>query len=197
MTLQLIGKTSRLRSVYHPEAEALRKKKKPFIYTFWHRFQLLMVYEHRHQGVPVLVSRSRDGELIAQVLHRFGFRTVRGSSSRGGARALSELFQWAEAGSCLAFTPDGPRGPYRSVQPGVVSVAQKKGLPIVPLAWAGTRVKELSTWDRFLVPLPFGRYTVFFDKPLWLSPEDSSPEEKVRQALDHAAEEAEKLLRRG
>ncbi|MBI4397078.1 MAG: DUF374 domain-containing protein [Elusimicrobia bacterium] len=194
--LQFIGRTSRVHSHYHPKVKEYFKEGKPFIYALWHRFQLFMVYEHRNRGVHVLVSQSRDGELIARALDRFGFYTVRGSSSHGGRAAFIELLNRARDGKSVAFTPDGPRGPYRAVRPGVIAMARKTGLPVVPLAWAGSRVKELSSWDRFLIPLPFGRFHVVLGAPFWIQPGDEKAEEKVRLALDDVALQAEQRLQR-
>src|SRR5262245_53811179 len=191
--VQFIGKTSRFPTHSHPQAPALLDHKKPVTYAFWHRFQLLLVYERRDLGIHVLVSQSRDGEFIARTLHRFGFRTVRGSSSRGGRAALMALLDTVRAGGQTGITPDGPRGPFRSVQPGVVAVARKTGTPILPLAWAGSRVKELSSWDRFLIPKPFGRYEVVLGEPFTLGAEDGA-EEKVQRALDGVHARAEALL---
>ena len=190
--LQIVGKTSRIHLHYHPAARKLIDEKKPFIYAFWHRYQLMMLYTQRDRGINVLVSQSRDGELIAETLHRFGYKTVRGSSSRGGVRALLEMIDHLAAGEHGAFTPDGPRGPYRSLQPGVAAAARKSGLPIVPCGWAATKTKELSSWDRFLIPYPFGRYAVVLGEPLYIR--SDAEEEKVRQALDAAPQEAERVL---
>ncbi len=83
----------------------------------------------------------------------------------------------------MAFTPDGPRGPCRSLQPGVMAAAAKTGAPIVPMAWSGSRVKELGTWDRFLIPLPFGRYEILYDKPIYIHDSSGDSEKLVREAL--------------
>lgn len=190
--IQAIGRTSRLHAHYHPAARRAIAEG-PVIYAFWHRYQILMAYEKRGCGALVLVSRSRDGELIARVVERFGLRTARGSSSRGGGTALRELLDGVRSGRSAAFTPDGPRGPFRSVQPGVLALAEKTGAPIVPLAWAGSRVKELSSWDRFLIPLPFGRYEVVFGEPLRVGGEAEAAD-RLRESLDAAAREAERLL---
>lgn len=194
MYLHFVGKTSRVARRCHPDAQSLLDSGAPFIYAFWHRYQLMMMYDQRDRGIHVLVSRSRDGEIIAQALRRFGYDTARGSSSRGGVRALLQLLARARDGKCIAFTPDGPRGPYRSLQPGVVLAARRSGLPIVPCGWSGARVKELNSWDRFLVPLPFGRYEIVLGEPLRLSPEEAGAEERVSRALDAAAEKAEEAL---
>lgn len=190
LILQFIGRTSRVVVRWSPAAQALRESSRPFIFAFWHRYQLLMAWEHRGRGVTVLVSRSRDGEFIAGVLERLGYRTARGSSSRGGPAAFMELLDTVAAGGRVAFTPDGPRGPARSIQPGVLALAAKTGVPIVPLAWAGTRVKTLSSWDRFMIPLPFGRFHVVFGDPLTVNAGDAAAGDKLRRALNQAEADA-------
>lgn len=195
--LRFVGLTSRIRIHHHPAARGIIDEKKPCIFAFWHRYQLMMCYVHRHRGVHVLVSRSKDGELIARALHMFGYSTARGSSTRGGAAALMELIDAVSAGGQAAVTPDGPKGPFRSVQPGVTALAQKTGCPVVPCGWAATRSKALNSWDRFLIPLPFGRYEVVFGGPLTVAPEDASAPDRIQAALDAAAADAEKILNEG
>jgi lysophospholipid acyltransferase (LPLAT)-like uncharacterized protein len=99
-----------------------------------------------------------------------------------------------QRGESVAFTPDGPRGPFRSVQPGVVALAVRTGVPVVPVAWAGSRVKELKSWDRFLVPLPFARYEVVYGDPVFLAEEGPAAAARVRDAIDAAGREAERRL---
>jgi lysophospholipid acyltransferase (LPLAT)-like uncharacterized protein len=164
--LHVVGKTSRLHVRFHPAARALMDGGAPCIFAFWHRYQLLMAYEHRNRGVHVLVSRSKDGELIAQALHLFGFSTARGSSTRGGATAFMSLLEALRNGGRVAVTPDGPKGPLGTVHGGVLELARKSLAPVIPIAWQGTRVKALSSWDRLLIPLPFSRYEVLFDAPV-------------------------------
>jgi lysophospholipid acyltransferase (LPLAT)-like uncharacterized protein len=192
--IQFIGRTSRLRVHRSAGFQDRVNRGLPFIYAFWHRYQMLMLYEKRNSGVFVLVSRSKDGEFVAQTLHRLGFRTVRGSSSRGGGSAFFKLMDVVLSGQCVAFTPDGPRGPLQSIQPGVLALAVKMGIPVVPLAWAGTKTKALKSWDRFLVPLPFGRYQVVFGEPLFFEKSGPEAEEKLRAALNAMESEAQKRL---
>lgn len=166
----------------------------PLIYAFWHRYQLLLAHVHRNEGLVVLVSRSRDGELIARTVERLGYRTVRGSSGRGGAVAFLSLLQEAKRGRRLVFTPDGPRGPYKFVQPGVVAAAHKTGFPVVPVAWAATRVKTLKSWDRFLVPLPFATFHIVYGPPIMASDNEEKTAVLLHAGLESASEEAERWI---
>jgi lysophospholipid acyltransferase (LPLAT)-like uncharacterized protein len=192
--VQFIGRTSRIKVVSSPGYRDRIERGRPVIYAFWHRYQVLMLFVHRGEGVHVLVSQSKDGELIAQTLHRLGFRTVRGSSSRGGTGALLKLMDVVKAGGSVAFTPDGPRGPVRSVQPGVLALAAKMEIPVVPLAWAGRRVKELGSWDRFLIPKPFGRYAVVYGEPTFFSESGPAAEEKLKNLLIAVESQAQSAL---
>ena len=192
--IHCVARTSRLRTYWSPGFKDRLDQGQPVIYAFWHRFQLLLLFDHRARGVHVLVSRSRDGEMVARALRHFGYRTVRGSSSRGGGTAFLELLDVVKRGESVAFTPDGPRGPARSVQPGVLALAARTGIPIVPVAWAGSRTKELRSWDKMLVPLPFARYAVVYADPLAIIDEGPEAQARLRDALDQAARDAESRL---
>lgn len=135
------------------------------IWTFWHAKLLPLAYTHRERGVAVLVSRHHDGEIISQIICRLGYGVVRGSSTRGGLRALLEMVRAGRAGCPLGVTPDGPRGPRRTLQNGVLHISQRSQLPIVPLALEAVRRKELDSWDRFQIPYPFSRVAVVVGSP--------------------------------
>jgi lysophospholipid acyltransferase (LPLAT)-like uncharacterized protein len=137
-----------------------------FILAFWHRHLLLMPYAYRGRKISVLISQSQDGELIARTVARLGIDSSRGSSSRGGIAGMRSLLRKAAEGWDIAFTPDGPRGPLREVQPGVILAAASTGLPILPVAIAASRAKLLRSWDRFLVPLPFSTVHIVYGEPL-------------------------------
>lgn len=158
--------TVRLRFHEDGELRRLEDHDERFILAFWHRHLLLMPYAYRGRGISVLISRSRDGELIARTVAHFGIDSCRGSSSRGGAAGLRDLLRRARSGSDLAFTPDGPRGPVGVVQPGVVAAAAATGWPIVPIAMAASRCRRLRSWDRFVVPLPGARVHFVVGEPL-------------------------------
>jgi lysophospholipid acyltransferase (LPLAT)-like uncharacterized protein len=144
------------------------------IWAFWHGMILPLTYAQRNRNIVVLVSRHRDGEIISQIVCRMGTGVVRGSSSRGGLRALLQMIRAGKEGHPLAVTPDGPRGPRASLQPGILHIAQRSGLPIVPLAAAAVRSTRLNSWDRFLIPHPFSRVAVVVGSPI-LVPKDLQP----------------------
>jgi lysophospholipid acyltransferase (LPLAT)-like uncharacterized protein len=139
------------------------------VLMLWHGQMLPILVAHRGQPCRVLVSEHRDGEIIAQVLAAFGFGAVRGSTSRGGTRALLQLARVVQEGHDIAITPDGPRGPSRSVAPGALLIAQRTGAPLVPLVALASRAWRLRSWDAFEIPKPFARVTVLYDTPLHLS----------------------------
>lgn len=157
------------------------------IFAIWHnRLALSLRLYHRFiqkhrppRRLAAMVSASRDGGLLAQVLTLFGVQPVRGSSSRRGAQALLEMTSWAERGCDLAITPDGPRGPRYQVQSGAVDLAALCGLPLIPVSYDLTWCRRLKSWDGFLVPLPFSVCRVRFGAPL-----------VVPRALDAALREA-------
>ena len=173
----------------------------PAIYCAWHNRLALCLVEyygypkkHNHTpGMAAMVSASKDGAFLAAILERFGVQPVRGSSSRRGPQALIELTSWAERGYDLAITPDGPRGPCYVVQPGVISLAQVTGLPIIPASYSlGWKIRPKS-WDRFQIPLPFSRCEMVFGKPVRVPREASDAE---REALRLQLEETLKAISR-
>jgi lysophospholipid acyltransferase (LPLAT)-like uncharacterized protein len=166
--IRALGATWRVRVIGREHEDACRDSGRGFLYAFWHGQLLPLVYLRRRRGITVLVSQNRDGEYIAQVIHREGFGTVRGSSSRGGFRSLLEMSRLGENGQAIGITPDGPRGPRRRAQPGVLLVAQRAGVPILPLAAAARPRRRLDSWDRFLIPAPFARVVLGFGAPIRL-----------------------------
>ena len=151
----------------------------PLIYAMWHGRLLLLPYLYGHRGAHVLTSRSRDGELVARWIRRFGLVPVRGSSSRGGADAVRLLARAIRAGREVVVVPDGPRGPREVLKPGVIALARLSGAPIVPTAVGASREWRLRSWDEFRIPRPFARCVVRFGEPI-----------RVSRAADRAGEEA-------
>ncbi len=139
-------------------AEAYQKHGQ-IICAFWHNRTLLLPfiyrYEMRLSRLVAMVSRSRDGQFLADFLHRFGFRAIRGSSSTGGIETFVQATRIARQGYDIAIAPDGPRGPRYQAQPGIIKLAQMTSLPIVPTSYQVSVRKELHSWDRFIIPAPF------------------------------------------
>ena len=137
-----------------------------------------------------MVSASKDGAFLAAILEALNIQPVRGSSSRRGAQALLELTSWVERGYDVAITPDGPRGPCYAAQPGVVSLAQLTGLPIIPVGFQAHRKIRLKSWDRFQIPLPFSRCDIILEKPISV-PRDATDarREEIRKQLEQTLKE--------
>jgi lysophospholipid acyltransferase (LPLAT)-like uncharacterized protein len=137
----------------------------------WHRNAVFLFYFFRTLGPRgVMISRSKDGDIVAHVARRFGYTTMRGSSSKGGARALQEMIAYMKETheKRLCGTPvDGPRGPARIVKKGMLAVAKKAGVLFVPIACSGTRVLTFhKAWDKSMIPLPFSKMIIDFGEPI-------------------------------
>jgi lysophospholipid acyltransferase (LPLAT)-like uncharacterized protein len=138
-----------------------------FIFAFWHSRILLLSYIYKRLDASIMVSNSADGEIIAQVLQRHGHKTIRGSTRKGGMRALmQQIIDMRNHNRPGVVIPDGPQGPRHKVQIGVIRLAQKTGCPIIPLAYSSKRRKIFSSWDRFLLPCPWTRCVVAYGHPI-------------------------------
>ncbi|TGK53093.1 DUF374 domain-containing protein [Leptospira bouyouniensis] len=200
---RIIGLTSRFRILKNEQYEELFKNKKPYIYSIWHTNVLYSPYLHRKKNVAVLISESKDGDYINEVVHRFGNTSIRGSSSKGGSKALKAVIQHLKKGLPAAFTPDGPRGPAFIVQPGVIAAAQVTQVPIVPFHYECSRQWILErAWDKHRVPKPFTTFVISYGEPIYVPRELNEDEfEKMRlnveeamlQNRDKAIHEAERI----
>lgn len=173
LILRLLASTWRFRVVNAEPHRALRANGQPVIYTFWHGTMLPLLWQHRREGVAILISEHGDGEIIARIAHSLGYRSVRGSSSRGGERALLGTARALENGHDVAFTPDGPRGPLESFAPGALIVSQRTRAPLVLITVDAPRAWRLASWDRFLIPKPFARVTIAYENPLRVEAADA------------------------
>lgn len=153
------GRTTRWEVIGQDSVLTLKEKKHPAIFAFWHNQAMLVPYYYtrvlKGNKIVPLISLSKDGELISRTVKHLGIDVVRGSSSRRGGQAFLDLARKMKEGCDIGITPDGPRGPRCSVQPGTIMLASKTGAPIIPIAYNVRRKKVLKTWDRFIVPLPF------------------------------------------
>jgi hypothetical protein len=186
IALRLLAGTLRVRREEAAVAP-LWAARAPLIYAMWHGRLLLLPYLYGHRGAHVLTSRSRDGELVARWIRRFGLEPVRGSSSRGGADAVRLLARAIRAGREVVVVPDGPRGPREVLKPGVIALARLSGAPIVPTAVGASREWRLRSWDEFRIPQPFARCVVRFGEPIHVSRAADRPgEEAVRKEVEAA-----------
>lgn len=166
--IRLLKATMRLEYRNREVLERVRAEAGPYILAFWHSRFVMMTYAYPDRNMSVLSSTSRDSLLLARILWRFGHKSAWGSSTRGGAGALREIVRRIRKGSDAGFTPDGPRGPRRRVQPGVIAAARLSGKPIIPVAFSARPARRLRSWDRTLLPYPFGRGLFVYGEPLWV-----------------------------
>jgi lysophospholipid acyltransferase (LPLAT)-like uncharacterized protein len=164
-----LASTWRYRVVNADSYRALVSQRRPFIFAFWHGQLLPLAWLHRGHAVSVVISSHRDGELIARLVERLGMRTIRGSSSRGAARALLGVVRELENAGVVAITPDGPRGPAGRFAPGALVAAQRAGAPIIGIGVSARRCWRLRSWDRFLIPKPFAVVNVHYSAPTYVS----------------------------
>lgn len=196
--LRLWGGTWKVEWDVHSQTEERLRRGDGVIYAFWHEHLLSLAYTHRFQNAVVMVSESEDGEYISQVLHQLGYGTARGSSSRSGLRALLTLARIGARGFDVAITPDGPRGPRRQLQPGLLLLAQRSGLPIVLLAVGARRRRRLGSWDRMILAHPFSQLRIWESEPIFLDPDLSMKELEGghRAALESRLAEMEEVAAR-
>lgn len=154
-----------------------------YIYAFWHENMLLLSYHYGRPDVWILISHHADGQLIAEITGKLGFRAVRGSTTRGGAEAVRQMLQIGTRDH-LAITPDGPRGPRRKVQPGLLYTAARTGMPIVAAGISYKRAWRASSWDRLAFPYPFTRGVCIVTAPIYVPQDlDKSGIESYRQFM--------------
>ncbi len=158
------------------------------IMAFWHGRVLSATYFFRGRGIVVMISENFDGEWIARIIERFGFLTSRGSTSRGGRRALLELKRAMDQGRPSGFAVDGPRGPARKAQPGAVWLAKLTGNPVVPFHMEASKFWSLKSWDRTQIPSPFSTVAVAVGSPI------DVPRDADEAALERKRVELEESL---
>ncbi len=170
------------------------------IYTSWHCLMLIPAYVGRNKNIQVLISQHSDGEYIAQVIKRLGFGVIRGSTTRGGARAVKAMVDKIREGYPVAITPDGPRGPRCIVQPGSIYLSQKTRLPIIPTTVGLSRYWKLPSWDEFRIPKPFSRAIMMYGDPIHIPPNLTGEETEyyrllVEKTMKEMTEKADILIR--
>ena len=187
--IRSIGLTLRFEVEGWENFEQIKRDGHVPIYCFWHDRIFAGTYFFRDRGIVVLTSQSLDGEYIARFIKRFGYGATRGSSTRGGAKALVEMIRLMRSGLPMAFTVDGPRGPRYEAKTGPVLLAKKTGNPLMPFVVECRKFWTIKSWDRLQIPKPFTRARVMIAKPIDVD-SDASPEQlekkhsELQRALD-------------
>lgn len=171
--VRVLAGTWRVRTEHEDRWRPLYETGRPHVFLLWHEALLPLLWQHRRQGIVIVVSEARDGQYLADFAASLGYGAVRGSSTRRAARALLGAVRELQGGRAVAFTPDGPRGPRRELKPGVVAAAQRGGAVIVPLHAEADRAWRLHSWDRFMIPKPGARVRIIYGRPFTVGPGDA------------------------
>lgn len=193
LAAQLLAKTLRLHVAGEEQVEAIRASHGGgVILVTWHGRTFIPITRFRNRGYWAMISTSRDGEYQNTLFQRFGFHTVRGSTSaRGAIKGALSMVRELKNGAILAHVPDGPRGPNHVVHPGAVFLAQKSGCPIIPAGISAWPRWTLDTWDRYIIPMPFARASFLYGEPIYVPVE---LDDEQRQALaDRVGDEISRL----
>jgi hypothetical protein len=174
--INALGHTLRWRVEGMQHFDAIRAAGSQPVMAFWHGRILTATYYFRRRGIVVITSENFDGEWIARIIERFGYGTARGSSSRGGMKALIQLKRDMQQGRPAAFTLDGPRGPAKIAQPGAVWLAKATGNPIIPFHIEADRHWTMDSWDATQVPKPYSTLAAAIGDPLWVGAEATDDE---------------------
>lgn len=197
LLIYLVGKTIKFTVIGE---DNYKKLKGPVLFTFWHNRIFLSVYYYRYKlnkkKICVLASPSRDGEILTRVIDRLGFSSVRGSSRHYSKNALKTMLKLFREGFDGAIVPDGPQGPKYKVKEGVIRIARKTGLPLVPTVYNTSSKKLLPTWDSFLLPTPFSHAVLIYGKPLIVSKKmkNAEAQKMLEQALNYITQKADNFF---
>jgi len=185
----LIGFTCKKKWVGREHLDALRDSNQNWIYSIWHNNILFGALLLKNQNLVSIVSSSEDGRIAANVLDLMGYQTLSGSTSRGGAKVMFSMIKEIRSGKCGAITPDGPRGPIYELQKGIISIAQKTGVPLVPFHVEATKQKIFDkSWDKHKFPKPFSTIIIRVGKPYQV------PEKLSKNQFNNVCHEFERMM---
>lgn len=182
--IRLVYATSRKAILFDEVTLPYIRGEQNAIFLFWHgRMMLCPCICPPQRRMRVLISQHRDGLLISRIISHFNLETVVGSTSRGGKEAAGEILRALASGDNIGITPDGPRGPAQVMTKGALTLAKLSGKPLIPVAFASSRAKKLSSWDRFMLALPFGRVAFCIGAPMVVA-EAATDDEMERMRLN-------------
>ncbi len=192
LAMLLLAATWRVTVNGWDHVETAMRSGKPLVMITWHGRLMIMSWHVRDRGLVTMISQSRDGELVARVVQKLGFKVVRGSSSRGGAEAAREMLEAIQKGRVAAMICDGPRGPIYKMKPGAAFLAMQANAAVIPSIASADRAWIFRSWDRFMVPKPFARVRIYYGTAI--QPADPAElksltrrlEESLNALLNHA-----------
>lgn len=197
--VRLLYLTVRIEHVGRESLLEARRQAGAVVLSVWHSRLVMIPTIHRDADLTVLVSTHGDGRRLGRLFRTLGFDLAFGSSTRGGALGMREALRAASRGHAIGLAPDGPRGPRRVAKPGVVALARLSGLPILPVAFSSRPSRRLKSWDRMLIPFPFGRGVIVYGEAIHV-PRHADAAEQARllslvdQALDRVTDEADRRM---
>jgi lysophospholipid acyltransferase (LPLAT)-like uncharacterized protein len=199
LLILLFGKMGLISAKNRQYWDQLEFSGQPFIVLLWHGKMLLPMYVHRNENLSVLISEHQDGELIAQNVKRLGYRTTRGSSTRGGTKAFRSMLRELHNGINCVILPDGPRGPRYEVKMGAILLAQISGADLMPVTFSAQKPIVLKTWDRFTFWWPFSRLCIVYGKPIKIprrldDHESEQYRKQVEDSMNRLQEEADAIF---
>jgi len=184
LLILLLGKTSRITIAGRQHWQKAKDSGAGVLIIMWHGRFLLPAYVFRNQGIIAMVSQHTDGEIIAQTIHRLGWASRRGSSTRGGNKVFHEILTDLKCGRICVIIPDGPQGPRHELKSGAVFLAKRSGAYLLPLTFSASRKIQFNSWDKFTMWLPFSKCVVMFGEPMQVSPYLNAKEmEKLRNTV--------------
>jgi lysophospholipid acyltransferase (LPLAT)-like uncharacterized protein len=195
-SVALLRPTLRVEQLHSERYLDLQASRIPIIFSLWHGRMFLPIEVHRRQGIVTMASQSVDGDIVTYWLENNGYLVVRGSTAQGGSAALRGMVRHVRSGHDVALTVDGPKGPARVVQPGVVRLARLTGACILPVSSSSSWPLFLASWDRYLVPKPFSRNFVAYGEPISIGDNisDETALSKIRTAIEVATREADQAI---
>jgi lysophospholipid acyltransferase (LPLAT)-like uncharacterized protein len=185
--MRLLARTWRVEIVGAERWAGLTARSEPYVLLCWHEGLLPVMWHHRGLGISALVSEARDGEYLSRFAGSLGYGLIRGSSTRGGTRALRAALRALATGTPIGVTPDGPRGPPRVVKPGALVAAARTGAWLVPVHAEARPAWRARSWDRFLLPAPFARVRLAYAEPFRARSDGADAAARVAGALEEAA----------
>lgn len=196
---RMIAITIRLETKNAEIMREFEKNGKGAILITWHGRTMVPANFFRGRGYWALISLSRDGDIQNRIFSLFGFHTIRGSTGRGGVKAVLQMAKKVREGGILSYAPDGPRGPSHKVQEGTIFLAERCGCPVIPLGFSANPRKLLNSWDKYLIPKFFSKGAMVLGEPIFV-PSNMTEEQKqeivrkIEEAINQAEEEAERMV---